>query len=159
MYRIGQSSDIHQLQVGRKLILGGIEVPSALGLVGHSDADVLVHAIGEAIIGALGLGDIGTHFPDTDPQYKNISSLILLEKINHIMKHEKYSIVNIDALIIIEEPKLKPYIQAMKECLANVLDIAQADINIKATRGEKLGYIGRLEGVMAQAVVLLKKEC
>lgn len=153
--RIGQSTDIHQLTNNRKLILGGVEIDHHLGLVGHSDADVLVHVIIEAILGALALGDIGHHFPDTDMQYKDISSLKLLEKTNEVLKAHNYEIGNIDSLIIIEKPKLANYIMKMRENIANILNCNINQINVKATRGEKLGYIGREEGVMAQAVVLL----
>ena len=155
--RIGQSSDIHQLSSDRPLILGGVEIESEKGCVGHSDADVLVHVIAESILGALALGDLGKHFPDTDPKYKGISSLILLKQVIHLMKEKNYKIGNIDALVIIEEPKLAPYLEQMKEKLCPILEIEFNQINLKATRGEKLGYIGRGEGVMAQCVVLLKE--
>lgn len=155
--RIGQSTDIHRLAKDRKLILGGEIIEHHLGLVGHSDADVLLHVIIEAIIGALALGDIGKHFPDTSSQYKGISSLKLLEHTYTLMQDHGYEINNIDSLVIIEKPILAPYIPKMKENIAQVLKCRLQDINIKATRGEKLGYIGREEGVMAQAVVLLKR--
>ena len=155
--RIGQSTDIHQLGENRKLILGGVELCHYLGLVGHSDADVLLHVIAEAIIGALGLGDLGSHFPDTDIKYKDISSMELLKHVNQLMLKEGYTINNIDSLIIIESPKLSPYINKMKKNIAKVLACSENQINVKATRGEKLGYVGREEGVMAQAVVLLKR--
>lgn len=155
--RIGQSTDIHQLGENRKLILGGVEISHYLGLVGHSDADVLLHVIAEAIIGALGLGDLGSHFPDTDIKYKDISSMELLKHVNQLMLKEGYTINNIDSLIIIESPKLSPYISKMKKNIAKALVCSESQINVKATRGEKLGYVGREEGVMAQAVVLLKR--
>ena len=155
--RIGQSTDIHQLVEGRKLILGGLEIEHNLGLLGHSDADVLLHVIAEAIIGGLGLGDIGAHFPDTDPKYKGISSLKLLENVYKLMLDQGYKIGNVDSLVIIERPKLAPYINIMRENIAKALDCEVSQVNVKATRGEKLGYIGREEGVMAQAVVLLKR--
>lgn len=158
MYRIGQSSDIHPLVPDRPLILGGVLIDYHLGLLGHSDADVLTHAISEAIIGALGLGDLGTHFPDTKSDYKDIDSLELLKSVKLLMEDKGYRIVNIDSLVMIEKPKLKDYIPLMKEVLCEVLAIDINILNIKATRGEKLGYIGRQEGAMAQAVVLLKKE-
>ncbi len=158
MYRIGQSSDIHPLVPDRPLIIGGVLIDYHLGLLGHSDADVLTHAITEAIIGALGLGDLGTHFPDTKSDYKDINSLELLKSVKILMEDEGYRIVNIDSLVMIEKPKLKEYIPLMKKVLSDVLAIDLDIINIKATRGEKLGYIGRQEGAMAQAVVLLKKE-
>lgn len=155
--RIGQSTDIHQLVEDRKLILGGLEIEHNLGLLGHSDADVLLHVIAEAIIGGLGLGDIGAHFPDTDPKYKGISSLKLLENVYDLMLKSGYEVGNVDSLVIIERPKLAPYINIMRENIAKALKCDVSQINVKATRGEKLGYIGREEGVMAQAVVLLKR--
>ena len=153
--RIGQSKDIHRLVSGRKLILGGIEIPYEKGLLGHSDADVLLHAIIESIIGAMGEGDIGKHFPDTDEQYKGISSLVLLSKTKELMDLKSYKIVNIDSLIMIEKPKMAPYISLMRENVAKVLDCDINQINIKATRGEGLGYIGRGEGVEAYSICLL----
>ena len=158
MYRIGQSIDIHQLVANRKLILGGVEIDFEYGLLGHSDADVLCHAIIESIIGALGLGDIGKHFSDTDEQYKGISSLILLEKTYEMMSAHGYEINNLDAIIIIEKPKMAPHIKKMKENISNILKCNIADVNIKATRGKKLGFIGRQEGVVSQCVVMLKKK-
>ena len=158
MMRIGQSSDIHRLVKGRKLILGGVEIESELGLLGHSDADALLHAIIEAIIGAMGLGDIGKHFSDTDERYKDISSLYLLEKTYEMMLEEAYVIGNIDALVMIEKPKMAPYIEQMRSNVAKVLHCDIALVNIKATRGEGLGFIGRSEGVLAQAVVLLNSK-
>ena len=155
--RIGQSTDIHQLVEDRKLILGGLEIEHNLGLLGHSDADVLLHVIAEAIIGGLGLGDIGAHFPDTDPKYKGISSLTLLENVYDLMTKSGYEVGNVDSLVIIERPKLAPYINIMRKNIAEALKCDVSQINVKATRGEKLGYIGREEGVMAQSVVLLKR--
>lgn len=155
--RIGQSTDIHQLIEGRPLILGGVEINSKRGCLGHSDADVLVHVIAESILGALALGDLGKCFPDTDPQYKDIRSLILLKEVIRLMKQEGFEIVNLDSLILIESPKIAPYLKNMKENLCPILEIDEKQINIKATRGEKIGFIGRQEGVMAQCVVLLKE--
>lgn len=155
MMRIGQSTDIHQLAEGHRLVLGGVEIPHEKGLVGHSDADALLHAISEAILGALALGDLGTHFPDTDPKYKGISSLLLLEAVYRMMDERGYRIGNVDALIMIERPKMAPHIPQMIENVARVLHTEAAFISIKATRGEKLGFVGREEGVQAQAVVLL----
>ena len=155
--RIGQSTDIHQLVEDRKLILGGLEIEHNLGLLGHSDADVLLHVIAEAIIGGLGLGDIGAHFPDTDPKYKGISSLKLLENVYDLMLKSGYEVGNVDSLVIIERPKLAPYINIMRKNIAKALKCDVSQINVKATGGEKLGYIGREEGVMAQSVVLLKR--
>lgn len=153
--RIGQSSDIHQLVSGRKLILGGVEIPHDKGLLGHSDADALLHAVIEAVIGAMGLGDIGKHFPDTDETYRGISSLKLLEHTYELMIRNGYEIGNVDSLILIETPKMAKYINQMKENIASGLHCHPSQINVKATRGEHLGFIGRQEGVMAQAVVLL----
>lgn len=155
--RIGQSSDIHQLTTDRPLILGGVHIESEKGCLGHSDADVLVHVIAESILGALALGDLGKHFPDTDPKYKGISSLLILKEVVRLMKERRYKIVNADALVIIERPKLAPYLEQMKEKLCPILEIQSDQINLKATRGEKLGYIGREEGVMAQCVILLEE--
>lgn len=158
MMRIGQSIDIHQLVEGRKLILGGVEIPYEKGLKGHSDADVLLHAIIESIIGAMALGDIGKHFPDTDPRYKGISSMVLLEHTYHLMKEEGYVIGNIDSIIMCEQPKMAPHILQMRKNVARVLHCDITQVNIKATRGEKLGFVGRGEGMVAQSVVLLNKE-
>ncbi len=156
--RIGQSTDIHQLVSGRDLVIGGVKIDHHLGLLGHSDADVLVHVIIESILGALALADIGTHFPDTNPKYKGVSSIELLKETKKILDKHEYQIGNIDSLVIIEKPKLAPYLLKMRENIAEVLDCNIDQVNVKATRGEKLGYVGREEGVMAQAVVLLKKE-
>ena len=158
MYRIGQSIDIHQLVAGRKLILGGVEIEHERGLLGHSDADVLCHAVIESIIGALGLGDIGKHFSDTDAQYKGISSLVLLEKTYEMMDDRGYEISNLDAIILIEKPKMAPHIQKMKENISRILKCDIVDVNIKATRGEKLGFVGHEEGAVSQCVVMLKKK-
>ena len=158
MYRIGQSTDIHPLVKNRKLILGGIEIPYKKGLLGHSDGDALIHAIAEAILGAMGCYDLGHYFKDNDASIKGISSKIILEKVNKMMLDNNYNIVNIDSLVILEEPKLFDYIDDMRKCLANILNIKIEDINIKATRGEKLGFIGHKKGIMAQAIVLLNKK-
>ena len=158
MFRIGQSSDIHQLVEGRKLILGGIEIPHSKGLLGHSDADVLCHAIAESMLGALALGDLGKYFPDNDERYKGISSLQILSEVYRMIVKEGYRIQNLDSLILIEKPKLAPYIEDMRKMIANVLHCEINQISIKATRGEKMGFIGREEGVMAQCVVLLRKQ-
>lgn len=156
--RIGQSTDIHQLVEDRDLILGGVKIEHYLGLLGHSDADVLVHAIIEAIFGALAMKDIGTHFPDTDPKYKDVSSIKLLEEVKIILEESNYEINNIDSLILIEKPKLAKYIDQMRENIRKALDIEIDQINVKATRGEKLGFIGNEKGVMAEAIVLLRKK-
>ena len=153
--KIGQSIDIHQLIRGRKLILGGVEIENELGLLGHSDADVLIHAIIEAIIGALGLGDIGTHFPDTDEKYKGVKSTKLLAKTYKMMDEKGYMIGNVDSIIVIEKPKLAPYIGKMRGNIAHALNCSVSQINVKATRAETLGFIGEEKGALAQAVVLL----
>ena len=157
MFRIGQSSDIHRLTEGRRLVLGGVDIAHEKGLLGHSDADALVHAVAEAVLGALGLGDLGRHFPDTDPRFEGVSSLTLLSQTAQMMRQRGYRIGNVDALIMIERPKMAPYIAQMKNNLAQVLDCDPQQINVKATRGEGLGFVGREEGVLAQAVVLLEK--
>ncbi|WP_295253086.1 2-C-methyl-D-erythritol 2,4-cyclodiphosphate synthase [uncultured Catenibacterium sp.] len=154
--RIGQSIDIHQLVEGRKLILGGVEIPYKKGLKGHSDADVLLHAIIESIIGALGEGDIGKHFPDTDDRYKGISSMILLEETYKLMNEKGYKIGNVDAIIMTEQPKMAPHIPTMRNNIAKALHCDVTQINVKATRGEKLGFVGRGEGIVSQAVCLLE---
>jgi 2-C-methyl-D-erythritol 2,4-cyclodiphosphate synthase len=158
MYRIGQSTDIHQLVKDRKLIIGGVEIPYHLGLKGHSDADVLLHAIAEAILGALGLNDLGCLFPDSDKKYKDISSMILLEQVYNIMDQKGYKINNVDSLVIIEKPRLREYISQMQENIAKVLHTDISNINVKATCSEGIGFIGRQEGAVAQAVVMLIKK-
>lgn len=158
MYRIGNGYDVHKLVDGRKLMLGGIELEHTKGVLGHSDGDVLIHAIIDAIIGALALGDIGKFFPDTDANFKDIDSKILLEKTKIFLEEKNYKIVNIDSTIVIQKPKLRPHIDAMRSCLANILAIDSSDINIKAKTEENLGFTGREEGVKAYATVLLKKE-
>lgn len=156
--RIGHGYDVHRLVEGRKLILGGVEIPSELGLLGHSDADVLTHAVMDAVIGALGLGDIGKHFPDTDPLYKGADSLVLAMHTCKLMEERGYAIGNIDATIIAQAPKLAPYIEAMRTNLANIYHIPSDRINVKATTEEKLGFTGAKEGMSAHAVCLLIKE-
>ena len=155
--RIGQSSDIHQLAAGRKLILGGVEIPHEKGLVGHSDADALVHAVAEAILGALALGDLGKWFPDTDPKWEGVSSLIILKEVACMMQKKGYHIGNVDALVMIERPKMAPHIMKIRENIASCLHTDIDNVSVKATRGEKLGFVGREEGVLAQAVVLLEE--
>lgn len=155
--RIGQSTDIHPLVEGRDLILGGIKIESPVGAKGHSDADALTHAIAESLLGALALGDLGKHFPDTDPRYKGISSLIILKECVQKVQDAGYRIGNIDALVLLERPKLAPYMPQIKASLCSVLNIEENQLNIKATRGEGLGFIGRGEGLMAQAVCLVEK--
>lgn len=157
MVRIGQSSDIHQLVEGRDLILGGVKIEHTKGLLGHSDADALLHAISEAILGALALGDLGKHFPDTDPKYKGANSLKILSEVYEIMQSKGYKIGNVDSLIMIEKPKMAPHIDQMRNNIAKALHCEEDQISVKATRGEKLGFVGREEGVLAQAIVLLEK--
>ena len=155
--RIGHGYDVHKLVPERKLILGGVDIPHEKGLLGHSDADVLVHAIMDAMLGACALGDIGRHFPDTDEKYRGISSLELLDLVNSLIKNHGYSVVNIDATIVIQQPKIAPYIEKMIYNICIILDIEQSRINIKATTEEKLGFTGSMEGVSAHAVVSVKK--
>lgn len=154
--RIGTGFDVHALVPGRALILGGVHVPHDRGLDGHSDADVLIHAIGDAILGALALGDLGRHFPDTDPKWKGADSRKLLRRIVALMTERGYAIGNVDATIIAQAPKLAPHIGAMREHLAADLECTLDDVSVKATTTEKLGYTGRGEGIAAQAVVLLE---
>lgn len=158
MYRIGQSTDIHQLVENRKLIIGGVEIPFHLGLKGHSDADVLLHAIAEAILGALALNDLGTMFPDNDEKYKGISSLILLKEVYKVMDEKGYKINNIDSLVIIEKPRLRDYIDQMRLNIATTLNTSVENVNVKATCSEKMGFIGKSEGAVAQAIVMLIKK-
>jgi 2-C-methyl-D-erythritol 2,4-cyclodiphosphate synthase len=156
-YRIGSGIDFHQLATGRQLWIGGVSVPHHKGSVGHSDADVLLHAICDALLGALCLGDIGVHFPDTNQAYKNIDSKILLQKTFDLIKERGYSIVNIDSTLCLQEPKIATFIPSMRQAIAGILDIGLSDISIKATTTEKMGFAGREEGLMAYATVLLKK--
>ncbi len=153
--RIGYGYDVHQLKEGRKLILGGVEIPHKTGLYGHSDADVLLHAITDALLGSLALGDIGTHFPDTDKKFKNIDSRKLLRQSYERVKKEGYGLGNIDATIIAEKPKLMPYINQIRENIAEDLKCSEDDISIKATTSEGMGFAGNEEGIIAQAVVLI----
>ena len=153
--RIGQSQDVHKLVEGRKLIIGGVEIPYEKGLLGHSDADVLLHAIIEALIGAMGLKDIGTHFSDKDLKYKDISSLKLLSATKKMLDENNYKVINIDSLIMIEKPKMAPYIDRMRENIAKELECDISQINVKATCFEKMGFVGSGEGAIAQAVVLI----
>lgn len=155
--RIGHGYDVHRLVEGRKLILGGVEIPYEKGLLGHSDADVLVHAIMDAILGAAALGDIGRHFPDTDEKFKGADSLKLLKEVKKLIELKGYSLSNIDATIIAQKPKLMPYIEKMRENISKTLNINIDDINIKATTEEGLGFTGSGEGISAHAVALLVK--
>ena len=150
--RVGLGYDVHKLVEGRPLILGGVTVPHTLGLLGHSDADVLVHAIMDALLGAAALGDIGKHFPDTDPKYKGISSMKLLEHVGSLLQEKGYVIDNIDATIMAQKPKLRPFIEEMEVNIAKTLEIAKEQVNVKATTEEGLGFTGREEGIAAQAI-------
>ncbi len=155
--RIGTGYDVHKLEKGRKLVLGGVEVPFDRGLLGWSDADVAVHAIIDALLGAAALGDIGTYFPSDDPKYKDISSLILLEKTGDLLKENQWQIGNIDVTIIAQEPKLAPFVNMMREKTARALSINEDQIGIKAKTADKLGFEGKSEGIVAHAVALLRK--
>lgn len=154
--RIGFGIDFHQLVEGRELWIGGVRIPHTKGALGHSDADVLLHAICDAMLGAAGLGDIGTHFPDTAAEFKNIDSKILLERTGRLVRDAGYRVGNIDTSLCLETPKIKPYIPAMQEAIAAVLQIPKPDISIKATTTEKMGFVGREEGLIAYATVLLE---
>jgi 2-C-methyl-D-erythritol 2,4-cyclodiphosphate synthase len=156
-YRIGSGIDFHELQEGRAFWLGGIQIPHTKGAVGHSDADVLLHAICDALLGALCLGDIGKHFPNTDPAYKGIDSKILLQKTIDLVAEKDYAVVNIDCNICLENPKILKFVPHMQRVIAGILKIAETDISIKATTTEKLGFVGREEGIVANATVLLSK--
>jgi 2-C-methyl-D-erythritol 2,4-cyclodiphosphate synthase len=153
--RIGQGFDVHQLVVGRKLIIGGVEIPHEKGLLGHSDADVLLHAITDALLGAAALGDIGRHFADTDAKFKNIDSRILLREAMHLVREQGFRVANVDATIIAQAPKMAPHIAHMAANIAADLRVEKSAVNVKATTTEHLGYAGRGEGIAAQAVVLL----
>ena len=157
MSKVGIGFDSHRFSKNRKLIIGGIEIDYEFGLEGHSDADVLIHAICDALLGALGESDIGTHFPDTNPEYKNISSLKLLEEVGKMVSDKNYSIGNIDCVIICELPKLSPYIADMKEKISDVLKISKQNVGIKATTNEKMGHIGQGEGIAVHAISLVNK--
>ena len=157
MYRIGLGYDVHALVPDRELWLGGIKVPHTLGLLGHSDADVLIHAICDAMLGAANLKDIGYHFPDTSSSFKNIDSKILLKECDRLIKEKGYIICNIDSTICAQKPKLRDYIDPMRECLASVLELDPDLVSVKATTTEKLGFVGKEEGIAAHAVVMLRK--
>ncbi|MBR2087754.1 MAG: 2-C-methyl-D-erythritol 2,4-cyclodiphosphate synthase [Oscillospiraceae bacterium] len=156
--RIGHGYDVHKLVEGRELILGGVHIPHRLGLLGHSDADVLLHAISDAILGALALGDIGKHFPDTDPAYAGADSLVLLQNVTALADKEGYALGNLDATILAQQPKLRPHIDTMRANIAKVLNADIAQVSVKATTEEHLGFTGREEGIAAHAVVLLIKK-
>ena len=155
MVRVGMGYDVHKLTEGRDLILGGVKIPWELGLLGHSDADVVVHAIMDALLGAAALRDIGRHFPDTDPQYKGISSILLLQKVGALLKEKGYQIVNIDATIIAQKPKMRPYIEEMEKNIAAALHIDVSQVNVKATTEEGLGFTGTEQGISSQAICAL----
>ena len=155
--RVGMGYDVHRLTAGRKLILGGVEIPYGKGLLGHSDADVLVHAVMDALLGAAALGDIGKHFPDTDPEYEGISSIRLLEHVGRLLDEKGYVIENIDATIIAQRPKMRPYIDQMRENIAEALKIETDQVNVKATTEEGLGFTGTGEGISSQAVCALER--
>lgn len=155
--RIGSGVDYHQLAEGRKLFIGGVEIPHHKGAVGHSDADVLLHAICDAMLGALALGDIGTHFPDTSSEFKNIDSKILLQRSFDQIKQKGYHVVNVDSTLCLQAPKIKPYISQMQETIAGILELAADAVSVKATTTEQMGFVGREEGLVAYATVLLEK--
>lgn len=156
MIRIGSGYDVHRLVNNRKLIIGGVDIPFEKGLLGHSDADVLLHAIADALLGAAALGDIGRHFPDSDEQYKNISSIILLQNVNKLLNENNCKIINIDSTIIAQQPKMLPYIEKMRSNISAALSISVGQINIKATTEEKLGFTGSGEGISANAAALIE---
>lgn len=157
-YRTGLGFDVHAFAEGRKLIIGGVEIPHSKGLLGHSDADVLLHAISDALLGALALGDIGSHFPDTDVKYKDADSSVLLQKVYELILQKGYELVNLDAVITLQKPKIAPHIEAMKAKISSILSTEKDNISIKATTTEKLGFVGREEGVSAFATVLINKK-
>ncbi|MCJ7856595.1 2-C-methyl-D-erythritol 2,4-cyclodiphosphate synthase [Lachnospiraceae bacterium NSJ-143] len=154
--RIGSGYDVHRLAEGRKLIIGGVEIPYEKGLLGHSDADVLIHAVMDSILGAAALGDIGRHFPDTDSEFKDISSIKLLKKVLSLIKNNNYCIINLDATIIAQKPKMSPYIEAMRRNIADALEISLDCVNIKATTEEGLGFTGKELGIAANCVCLIE---
>lgn len=156
--RVGIGYDVHQLIAGRKLWLGGVEVPHSKGLLGHSDADVLIHAICDALLGAAALGDIGKHFPDKDPQYKDIDSKILLRKCGELLEKKGYFIINIDSIVVAQQPKVGPFIPQMRQVMADILNIDIDQISVKATTTERLGFEGREEGISSQAIVLIDNQ-
>jgi 2-C-methyl-D-erythritol 2,4-cyclodiphosphate synthase len=155
-FRIGSGVDFHQLAEGRQLWLGGVHIPSERGAVGHSDADVLLHAICDALLGAAALGDIGTHFPDTSDEFKGIDSKILLERSAGLIRQAGYRVVNVDSTLCLEKPKIKPYVPEMQRVIAAILGLTPQDVSVKATTTEKMGFVGREEGLVAYATVLLE---
>ena len=158
MYRIGLGYDVHQLTQGRKLILAGVEIPHELGLEGHSDADVLTHAVMDSLLGAMALGDIGDHFPDTDSKYRGADSLVLLKKVWEMIQQRGYRVNNLDSVLIAQRPRLKPYLETMRTNLASYMDCEIEFVSVKATTTEKLGFTGRKEGIACYAVALISKQ-
>ena len=156
-FRIGHGYDVHKLEDGKKFVIGGIEIEHYKGAVGHSDADVVIHVICDALIGALSLGDIGKHFPDTDDKYKGIDSKILLQKVLKLVQEEKYQVSNVDVTILFQKPNLRNYIDSMRDTLSNIMEINKSQISVKATTTEGLGFVGREEGVAAHCVCILKQ--
>jgi 2-C-methyl-D-erythritol 2,4-cyclodiphosphate synthase len=156
-YRIGSGVDFHQLKIGRELWIGGVNIPFKKGALGHSDADVLLHAICDALLGSLALGDIGIHFPNTSNEFKNIRSTVLLQRTMDMVKQKEYSVVNIDCTICLQEPKLKPYVAEMRKIISSITGVSENDVSIKATTTEEMGFIGKGKGIMAYATVLLQK--
>ncbi len=158
MFRIGQGFDVHEFAEGRPLIIGGITIPHEKGLIGHSDADVLLHTIADACLGAIAAGDIGKHFPDTDPAFKDADSAVLLQKVWEFVREQGYELGNLDCTIIAQKPKMAPHIESMRKRISALLETSIDNINVKATTTEKLGFTGREEGIASQAVVLLQKK-
>lgn len=158
MFRIGNGYDVHRLVEGRKLVLGGIEIPHTKGVLGHSDGDVLIHAIMDGILGALALGDIGQHFPDTDMKYEGIDSMLLMKRVVELMEERDYELVNLDSIIVLQKPKVKPHIESMRVRIAETLKTEVENISVKATTEEKLGFTGDESGVKSYCTVLLKKK-
>lgn len=156
-YRTGIGFDVHAFTDNRKLIIGGVEIPFDKGLVGHSDADVLLHAISDALLGALALGDIGKHFPDIDPAYKDVDSSLLLLKVYELIRNKEYSLCNLDAVLMLQNPKISPYVEKIRERISEILNCNVEQISVKATTTERLGFTGREEGIAAMATVLLQK--
>ncbi len=155
-FRIGFGYDVHRLVPGRRLMLGGVHIPSERGLVGHSDADVLLHAIADALLGAAALGDLGRHFPDTDPRWKDASSLALLRRVHQLVVQAGYAVVNVDSTVVLEQPRLQPYVETMRQNIAQALGLSTGAVSVKATTNEGLGFVGAEEGVVAFAVCLLR---
>lgn len=158
MIRIGQSTDVHRLESGYRLIIGGVHIPSPIGSVGHSDGDCLLHTVCEALIGSLSLGDLGKLFPDTSEEFKGIDSSLLVMKVMKKVKEKGYQVINIDSTIMLEEPKLRNYIDQIRENISRLLEISIEDVSVKATTTEGLGFVGRKEGIMTQTVVLIEKK-